>query len=405
MPKVSVLIPAYNVEKYIEECLDSVLNQTMQDFEIVCVDDCSTDETLRILREYGERDDRIHVYIHDKNEGQSAGRNLALSKAVGEYVYMLDADDKLVPEALEELCNAASEDNLDLIGFETRNFADEEMFENNARIKTITYRDTEVLNGREALTYCMDTETFSLSVPTFMMRREYLNENSIRFVEGILHEDVGYILELIVRARRVRFLHKVYFLRRIRANSTMTVGFTDRNIEGYIRSFCRAFDLENEPEIQDALIMEPEFEMALRKWQRDIFGRLNQLYEQNSDVISKMKGGNVTEEIRRIFEIVKLSHFRIDETKAKQFTECYLCGTGQYTRRAIQALGDQGVIIRGIISLENDKQKAFGGFPVISAEEADSEIPVILSVSKYSKDEYKQILKNNNLINTHELSW
>ena len=100
MPKVSVLIPAYNVEKYVEECLDSILNQTMQDFEIICVDDCSTDGTLRILREYEERDDRIHVYTHDVNKGQSAGRNLALSKASGMYVYMMDSDDKLVPCAL-----------------------------------------------------------------------------------------------------------------------------------------------------------------------------------------------------------------------------------------------------------------------------------------------------------------
>ena len=66
MPKVSVLIPAYNVEPYIEECLDSVLNQTLQDFEIVCVDDCSTDGTLDILRRYEAEDDRIKVFIHEK---------------------------------------------------------------------------------------------------------------------------------------------------------------------------------------------------------------------------------------------------------------------------------------------------------------------------------------------------
>ena len=406
MPKVSVLIPAYNVEKYVEECLDSILDQTMQDFEIICVDDCSTDGTLRILREYEERDDRIHVYTHDVNKGQSAGRNLALSKASGMYVYMMDSDDKLVPGALEELYLAVSKDNLDLIGFETENFADDMTFESNARIKTLTYRDTEVLSGREALTYCMDTESFSLSVPTFMMRREYLNENSIRFVEGILHEDVGYILELIVRAERVRFLHKVYFLRRIRANSTMTVGFTDKNIEGYIRSFYRSFDLENESEIREALDGEPEFERAYRKWQRDIFGRLNQLYEQNSNVISQMKGGNVTEEIRRIFEIVKLSHYRFDENeiKALNISECYLCGTGQYTRRAIQALGEQGVIIKGIISMESDK-KAFAGFPIIHASAADPEAPVVLSVSRYTKEEYKKIIQKNNSTRLIELSW
>ena len=108
------------------------------------------------------------------------------------------------------------------------------------QIKTITYQNTNVMDGRDALVYCMETESFSLSTPTFMMRREYLNGNCIRFVEGILHEDVGYIFELITRAERVRFLHKVYFLRRIRSNSTMTVKFTSKNIEGYIKSFYKS---------------------------------------------------------------------------------------------------------------------------------------------------------------------
>ena len=78
MPKISILIPAYNVENYIDECLESVLNQSLSDIEIICVDDASTDDTLSILRNYEEKDKRVKIYFHKENKGQSCGRNLAL---------------------------------------------------------------------------------------------------------------------------------------------------------------------------------------------------------------------------------------------------------------------------------------------------------------------------------------
>ena len=422
MAKISVLIPAYNVELYIRDCIGSVLNQTMQDFEIICVDDASTDGTRDILKELAEKDSRIKLYFHEKNKGQSSGRNDALAHATGEYVYMLDADDRIVPEALEELYDVMSRDKLDVVGFETRNFSDDPAFEKNVKIKTITYTDTEVMNGREALIYCMETESFSLSTPTFMMRREYLMDKNIRFVEGILHEDVGYILELIVRAEKVRFLHKVYFERRIRSNSTMTKGFTEKNIEGYLKSFYKSFELE--PMLKDCLAANSRFKNAFEKWQRDIYGRMNQIVnlvtgmdrpapwetsseqtdrtssradssaqknsapeDSKSDTMERL----FSEEIKKALDIVKILHWR---TAKLPITECYLCGTGQYTERAIEGVGAQNIIIRGIIVLEKTAP-AFKGFPVITAAEADKNIPVILSVSKYFRDEYKAVVEAN----------
>lgn len=394
MPKVSVLIPAYNVEPYIRECMDSVLTQTLQDFEIICMDDKSTDKTLSILREYEQRDNRIHVYCHEENRGQSCGRNHALKYAVGEYVYMLDADDMIVPEALEELYDICSCDYLDVAGFETHKFVQEAAFESSAGTRTIAYQDTSVLNGREALVYCMKTESFSLSTPTFLIRRAYLNEEKIRFVEGTLHEDVGYIFELIVKASRVRFLHKVYFLRRIRAHSTMTQDFTDKNIEGYIKAFYKSFELERE--FLSYFEAETDFKNAYCKWQRDIFGRLNQLYINWADVIKEQPGGNVNDEIRHVFEMVKLSNWRTEKLPIK---ECYVCGTGQYSRRAITAIGAQDILISGVLVLEKTRN-SFCGFPTFTISEIDPQIPVIMSVSKYTRDEYEELLKEQGITNT-----
>lgn len=398
MPKISVLIPAYNVELYIRECIDSVLNQTMQDFEIVCVDDASTDGTLHILEEYQKKDDRIKVYRHEKNQGQSSGRNDALSHATGEYVYMLDADDRIVPNMFEELYPVCSRDKLDVVGFETKNFTDDPTFDENVRIKTITYKDTDVMNGREALIYIIENESVSVSMPTFMIRRDYLNEKNIRFVEGILHEDVGYSLELIVRADKVRFIHKTYFERRIRGNSTMTKGFTEKNIEGYLKSFYKSFEIEDS---MKGLFDDERLKAAMGKWQRDIYARLNQLMRMvvGEDEPTESKtakdedsdAGFFSKEIKRALETVKILHYR---TQKLDISECYLCGIGAYTERAIEAVGAQNIIIRGIIVLDKTAP-AFRGFPVVSIDEADKNIPVVLSVSRYTKDEYREAVEAN----------
>lgn len=101
MIKVSVLTAAYNAEKYITECLDSLLEQSFVDFEVICVDDGSTDKTTQILQEYSKKDGRV-VYLRlDENGGQAKARNLALRQAKGEYICMLDADDWMSPNAIQ----------------------------------------------------------------------------------------------------------------------------------------------------------------------------------------------------------------------------------------------------------------------------------------------------------------
>ena len=105
-PAVSIIIPAYNAEKYIKECLDSVLAQTFRDFEALVVNDASTDSTPRIVARYAEKDSRIKLIGSRLNKGVSASRNKGASESKGEYLYFLDSDDLLLPIALESMMNA-----------------------------------------------------------------------------------------------------------------------------------------------------------------------------------------------------------------------------------------------------------------------------------------------------------
>ena len=113
-PKVSVIIPVYNTEKYLRECLDSVVNQTLRDIEIICVDDGSTDASPEILRKYAEKDSRVQVFTQEKSNA-GAARNVGLSKAAGEYLAFLDSDDYYELSMLEHMLACAQERAADVV--------------------------------------------------------------------------------------------------------------------------------------------------------------------------------------------------------------------------------------------------------------------------------------------------
>ncbi|MCZ6757860.1 MAG: glycosyltransferase family 2 protein [Bacteroidetes bacterium] len=118
-PEVSVLVPVYNVEQYLAECLDSVLQQPGVDLEVVCIDDCGTDRSIEILEEYRQRDRRIRVVSHSENRGLSAARNTGIENSEGEYVVLLDSDDLLNPDCLALQVAAIRRDQADMVYFHT----------------------------------------------------------------------------------------------------------------------------------------------------------------------------------------------------------------------------------------------------------------------------------------------
>lgn len=120
MVEISVILPVYNIEDYLSECLESISNQTFEDIEIICIDDGSTDKSLEILKEHSNRDSRIRI-IEQENQGAGAARNKALEYAAGKYVYFIDGDDYLELTALEELHDLSIRKGTDFIIFQISN--------------------------------------------------------------------------------------------------------------------------------------------------------------------------------------------------------------------------------------------------------------------------------------------
>ena len=403
-PELSVLIPVYNVAPYLEECLESVLSQDFIDLEVLCVDDASTDGSDRILRAYAKADPRIRLFRQDRNRGQAAARNLALREARGEYVYMLDADDWILPGTLSMLMNIAEEEQTDVIGFENRQFADDPAFEEAAAQTLFTYRDAEGLyEGTGAFIRVVTGDVLSPSVPTYLIRRAFLEEKDLRFTEGIFHEDIGFIFEMLLLADSVRLLHKEGFCRRFRAHSTVTGGFSPAHAEGYLKSWQKGVTLR--PSIQEKMQNDPRLAAAVRKWRRDVLGRIRTLYLGAEEQLYGKAGGNVDEETGLLFTMLQetttgRARSRMilgEETvrKLEEEKEVYLCGAGQYACRMAEVIGALDVRIRGfLMSPEEQKgRKNCHGFPVFSPEEAENKkTTVILAVSHYNEKRKKDIL-------------
>ena len=148
--KISVVIPVYNIEDYLSECLDSIVNQSLEDIEIICVNDGSTDGSLDILKEYESKDSRVKI-ISQENKGIGNARNTALEYAKGEYVYFIDGDDTLELDALERLYDLNIEKNADFIIFKISNFNGETGERINDEYYTMPYLKDRV--GEDAFNY------------------------------------------------------------------------------------------------------------------------------------------------------------------------------------------------------------------------------------------------------------
>lgn len=241
-PKVSVIIPVYNVEAYLRECLDSVINQTLKEIEIICVNDGSTDNSLSILREYADADGRVIVFTQE-NAGQSAARNYGLRAASGTYVYFLDSDDFLRSDALELLYSAAQTHRTDILFFGADSVYETEAL----RKQHSTYLEyyhrqalTEgAVSGEEMIQIFTEKLLFRASVPLQFFRRAFLEKTGLRFMEGIVHEDELFSPLVLLKAERVMCVPENLYFRRVRGGSTMFGNGLIRKFNGQFTVFVK----------------------------------------------------------------------------------------------------------------------------------------------------------------------
>ena len=227
---VSIVIPVFNVELYINECIDSVINQTYRDLEIILVDDGSSDGSGAICDEYAIRDSRIKV-IHKRNGGLSDARNVGLAMARGEYIYFLDSDEYIRLDAIEKLVDIAEREHAEIVCFNLETFSeDDELPAWEVRIKN-TY---ETMPGADVLKSRIINGEWLPGAQLHFYKLSFLQREQIRFIKGIIYEDVPFSGISYVRAQRVNALNESLYHYRIRKGSIMTAQPSRRNLDCYL---------------------------------------------------------------------------------------------------------------------------------------------------------------------------
>ena len=200
-PKISVIVPVYNAERYLHRCIDSILAQTFTDFEVLLIDDGSKDKSGEICDEYAKKDIRVKVF-HKKNGGVSSARNVALGRITGEWLTFVDSDDCLYPNALQRWVEVAEKNNLDLIQCHFNREYKEGQVEGEA---------TEVLTAAQYA----DSENYLTCVWGTLFKSSIVKEHSLRFDEKVrLGEDQIFLLSHMQHCKRIQRIGDVlYFYR------------------------------------------------------------------------------------------------------------------------------------------------------------------------------------------------
>lgn len=220
--KYSIIVPIYNVEPYLRDCLESILSQSFNDYEVICVNDASTDSSLKILQSYAQKYEEIKIINNPVNGGLSFSRNCGIKNAVGEYILFVDSDDMLCPGALRTLSEETSRFDTDIIYFNM--IVKDEGQWAKAQIKSPQKqcKCDGIYTGQELFVKLYQNEQIIVEAWRQLFSKKFIDENQLYFYEGILHEDLLFSVVCAMKAQQVRYLEKELYIYRRRDGSIMS---------------------------------------------------------------------------------------------------------------------------------------------------------------------------------------
>lgn len=212
MPKVSVILPIYNVAKYLRKCLDSVINQTLKDIEIICINDCSADNCENIILEYAKKDGRIKIINNEKNYGIGFSRNIGINESSGEYISFIDADDYIEKDYIEILYNTAIKNKADIVFTNNINIVRDKIikpyYHNRINIWKKKFKKNET--WKEGISdFNVNTpekentpEYPLVSTVNKIFKKDFIEKNNLKFQNYIVSEDTEFFINIYYILRK-----------------------------------------------------------------------------------------------------------------------------------------------------------------------------------------------------------
>ncbi len=217
--KLSVIIPVYNTGKYLPKCLDSILNQSIDDFEVIVVNDGSKDNSVDIIKEYVEKYKDKIVFLDKKNGGQGSARNLAIKHAKGEYIGFVDSDDFIDSNMYEKMYEVAKNNKSDIVICNTTDFYEKD---NSEEVVKLDFKSN--VSNEEAIIKCVPC------ILNKIYKKDLLTKSKFTFNESIWYEDLSYSIIMLMIAKKINFIEDPFYYYLHRNSSTMNNNNAQKNL-------------------------------------------------------------------------------------------------------------------------------------------------------------------------------
>ncbi len=388
--KVSLIIPVYNTEAYLKECLDSALAQEMDDIEIICVNDGSTDSSKSILEEYATLDSRV-IVIAQENQGLSGARNTGMKHANGKYICFLDSDDMLENNALSQLYQIAEKKQLEILCF------DASCFYENEQLKKNEYKDEyytrkksyiDAKSGKELFCQLIEADDFCDAAWLLFIRREWIEKENICFYPRLIHEDCLFTFQCFMRVNKIEHIKEAYLKYRVRPNSIMTSKAFYASMKG--RMFCYTKIMEYLLSEQlshrekEAIVKFEKFIMYNIKWTDYKLDDIERKKAISADCIEQLISASMDVGLERQYGISENIYLRGFNNLLTSFEYVVLYGAGKIGRKIYRYMEKMGLshkVIFFAVSEKNGDDNFVENIPVKVIEDIKNEEGLLVLIS------------------------
>lgn len=401
---VSIIIPVYNTDKYLGECLESVINQTYKNLQVICVDDASTDNSLSILKKYSAIDTRIQIIINENNEGPAFSRNVGFTKTEGKYTYFLDSDDYIKPDAIERLYFYAENNNVEAIYFNSSICGDFGIY---GRGPSVNYamedNDKKIYDGPTLFKIMNDKGVYVNSVWRRFWRTDFLVNHNLRFENALrTSEDFPFSVQAILLGKRMMVINETFHVYR-RHDGTITTGASKEKVINIFKGYCILLDFWREHQF------ETDVDDVLRKYLNDRLISVKRFYFRNKNKVSKDSFELGFEQ--HLFEMMIAQEYEktlndIDENivrKIKEYPYIIVYGAHIYAAEVVERLERKGFHIYSLaITHMHEKAEGMNGIPVQEIANLcniKEDAIVVLGVDKRNREDVITTLKKYGFMN------
>lgn len=400
---VSVVVPVYNKEKFIEKCLLSIVNQTYKNIEIICVNDCSSDASLKILKGLRKIYKNIIIVNNTENKGPGYSRNVGIDVCHGEYIYFLDADDQLKSSAMEELITCIEEKkDVECIFFDTE-MNDRESV-GKLPIQDFNVRSNEEMSGQEFFTDTYNRKCNSNAVWRQFWRKAALIKYELRFPEYRLAEDGLFSIQAYMLLKKIVYYPKTLHIC-IRNSGSLSNTYNSTRIITTFKIYCEYINI-----LQNWKLEEKTYD-AFTRYINEYLDKLRRLFLQQPEF--DMNDLHDKDDIKLFKELLQQSpSCRFCEFDAKLLSKfkkkgVYIYGAGSFGSEVYEYLKKKDIFISAlIVSKRNDRMAILDDIDVYEINEIkDKNIEIVVGTSKVNSDIITKNLYENDFKNVYQLKY